>query len=112
MHSTHVAMSPQSAIAFVHVPLSKFGHVSTSPHPLSAIAGSSDVPHVTSSPPHAVAMTPSSDLPNRAIRRAVRGSLTQSVLAGSRPMTLRCSQRCSAVALRRKNVADASAMAR
>src|SRR6185369_9418673 len=80
-------MSSQSVIAFVHDPLSKFGHDPMF-QPMDESDSSSPVPQVASPPPHAAEILSRTRAAAAAIFDDAVGSVLQFVDGGSAPTTL------------------------
>src|SRR5262245_40115741 len=101
-------MPLQLAIALLHVPFSKFGHVPG--QPIEAGETSGGVPHALSSPPHALAIPPPSAVVALVIFAAAPASVLQSVACGSLPATLASSHCWSAFIFACANFEEALAI--
>src|SRR5258705_1053442 len=98
MHSRHVVMSVQLAIAFVHPEDSKSGQLGTLPHPIEPSGSSSALPQILSAPPQALAMLPLSFRSSFVNIAVTLGSVGQFVAGGNCPLVLPCSHLSRALA--------------
>src|SRR5258708_6610305 len=112
MHSRHVVMSVQSAIAFVQPDDSKSGQLGTLPHPIDPSGSSAAGPKVLPAPRQALPMLPLSFRSNFANMAVTLGSLRQSVVGGNCPFVLPCSHLSSALARPCTYLAEAFARSR